>query len=87
MDLEAEIGFFFGRAPSIICPVLTERAAVAGTSKFTDRKGKAVNHKITAGRYWKGIDQFLPEQLRHLQKRPSGSVEPGTAAESGKRCR
>ncbi len=84
MDLEAEIGLFLGRAPSVICPVLTERTAVVGTSEFTDGKRKAVNHKITADRYWKGMDQFLPEQLRHLQKRPSGPVEPGTAEESGK---
>ena len=85
MDLEAEIGLFLGRTPSVICSVLTERTAVAGTSKFTDRKRKAVKHKITAGRYWKGIDQFLPEQLRHRQKRPPGSIEPGTAAEPGKK--
>ena len=49
MDLEAEIGLFLGRALSVICPVLTERTAVAGTPELTDGKRKAVNHKITAG--------------------------------------
>ncbi len=71
MNLEAEIGLFLGRAPSVICPVLTEGTAVAGTSELTDGKRKAVNHKIMTDRYRKGMDQFLTEQLRHLE-RPIG---------------
>ena len=55
MHLEAEISLFFGRAPSIICPVRTKGTAITRTSKLADRKGKAVNYKITAGWYGKGL--------------------------------
>lgn len=79
MDFEPKISLFFGWAPSIICTVCTEGTAVPRPSKLTDRKGESVSHKITAGRHGERLEQFLPEQ------RPSGSVELGTAAESGKK--
>ena len=55
-----------------------------GHARTYRRKRKAVNHKITASWYRKGMDQFLPKQLRHLQQCPPGPVEPGTATKFGK---
>lgn len=51
MNLEAKIGFFFGRVPAIICTICTEGTIVPGPPKLTDWEGEAVNHKITAGWY------------------------------------
>lgn len=52
--------------------------------KLADWKGKAVNDKITADWYRKELCQMLAEQFCYLQKSSPGSVEAGTAAESGK---
>ena len=84
MSLEAKIGFFFGRAPAIICTICTEGATVPGPLKLTDWEGEAVNHKITAGWYGEWLGQPLTDQLCHLQKGSSGPVEPCAAADLGK---
>jgi len=83
VDFETEISFFFGRAPSIICTLRTERTTIAGTPELADRKGKAIDYEITAGGYGKRLGQFLPKEFRHLQKCPSGAVEACAAAEPG----
>lgn len=58
MNLEAEISLFFGRTPSVIRTISTERLAVACLPKLADRERKAVNDKITADWYGKGVDSF-----------------------------
>lgn len=85
MNLEAKISFFFRRTSSVICPVFTEGTTVTCAPKLADRKGEAVNNKITASWYEKGMRQFLPKQFRYLQKCPPGSVKPGTGAKPGKK--
>ncbi len=80
MDLKSKISFFFGGTFSIICPIFTERTAIACASKLTNRKWKTVNHKIAAVRNRKNKVYFLPEQFCDLQKIPSGPVKTGSAA-------
>ena len=78
MDLESKVGLFFGGTFSIICPILTERAAIACASKLTDRKREAVNYKITAIRNGKNKGNFLSEQFCNLQKISSSTVKTGS---------
>jgi hypothetical protein len=66
MNLESKVGFFFGGAFSIICPIFTERTAIACAIKLTDRKRKAVNRKIATVRNGKNKGDFLPEQFCDL---------------------
>jgi len=79
MNLKSKVGFFFGGTFSIICPIFTERTAIACASKLTDRKRKTVNHKIAAVRNRKNKRYLLPEQFRDLQKIPSGSIKTSSA--------
>ena len=85
MNLETKIRFLFGRTPSIIRAFRAERTAVTCTPEFADRKGKAVDDKITADWYRKGLQQLLAEQLCYLQKGPPGPVKAGTAAKCGEK--
>ena len=55
MNLEAKISLFFGRILPVVCPICTESMAITHTPKLADRKGKAVNYKITAGCYGKEL--------------------------------
>jgi len=81
MNLEAKIGLFFRWALSIIGPIRTEGVAITRPSKLTDRKREAIDYKKTAVWDGKNLANLLTEQFGHLQKGPSGSIEPGTAAQ------
>ena len=85
MNLEAKIGLFFRWALSIIGPIRTEGVAITRPSKLTDRKREAIDYKKTAVWDGKNLANLLTEQFGHLQKGPSGPVEPSTTAQIWKK--